>query len=192
VTAGVVRVRDTVRRPAGPNTPFVRRLLEHLDVVGFAAAPRFLGLDERGRETLTFLPGAVPSDCRAIVWSDEQLTASARLLRRFHDATAGSGLAGAAEVVCHNDFGPWNLVWVDGLPVGVIDFDNAAPGSRLDDLGYAVWKHLNIGLLKLPARDQLRRVALMASAYGVPADEALLAAMTVSGQTRPFEPSARS
>jgi len=166
-----------VRRPAGPNTSLVRRLLEHLEHVGFAPAPRFLGLDERGRETLTFLPGDVPSDCRAIVWSDEQLAASARLLRRFHDATAGSRLAGAAEVVCHNDFGPWNLVWVDGLPTGIIDFDNAAPGLRLDDLGYAVWKHLNIGLLELPAREQFRRIQLMAMTYGLPADDVLLAAM---------------
>lgn len=174
----MVRVGDTVRRPAGPNTPFVGRLLAHLHAVGFEEAPRFLGLDERGRETLEFLPGDVPSDCRGIVWSDAQLRASARLLRRFHDATAGGALAGHAEVVCHNDFGPWNLVWVDDLPRGIIDFDNAAPGSRVDDLGYAVWKHLNVGLLGLPAREQLRRLEVMATAYGLSADDVLLAAMT--------------
>jgi aminoglycoside phosphotransferase (APT) family kinase protein len=173
----VVRVGDTVRRPAGANTPFVRRLLDHLEAVGFDAAPRFLGLDERGRETLEFLPGYVPSDCRAIVWQDEQLAAAARLLRRFHDATAGTDPAGAGEVVCHNDFGPWNLVWVGDEPKGIIDFDNAAPGSRLDDLGYAAWKPLNIGLLEIPPREQLRRLEIMAAAYGLPADDVLLAAM---------------
>lgn len=185
----MVQVGDTVRRPAGPSTAFVGRLLAHLEQVDFDAAPRFLGLDEQEREILEFLPGDVPSDCRAILWSDEQLRASARLLRRFHDATAGTELAGPAEVVCHNDFGPWNLVWVDGLPAAIIDFDNAAPGSRLDDLGYAAWKHLNIGLLKLPAREQLRRLGLMAAAYGLPADDVILAAIAAQ---RPFEPSARS
>jgi aminoglycoside phosphotransferase (APT) family kinase protein len=165
-------------------------LLGHLDAVGFDAAPRFLGIDDRGRETLSFLAGEVPSDCRRLVWSDEQLHASARLLRRFHDATAGSVLAADAEVVCHHDFGPWNLVWVSGRQVGIIDFDNAAPGSRLEDLGYAAWKHLSIGHLDLPPREQLRRLALMASAYGLPADDVLLAA--IDAAQRPFEPRARS
>jgi hypothetical protein len=53
----------------------------------------------------------------------------------------------------------------------MIDFDNAAPGVRLDGLGYAIWKHLNLGLLELPTGEQQRRLQLMATAYGVPADE---------------------
>ena len=63
-------------------------------------------------------------------------------------------------------------IWVDGLPAGIIDFDNAA-GTPLDDLGYAVWKHLNIRLLMPRPDEQLRRLAVMASAYGLPADDVL-------------------
>ena len=50
VTPGVVRVGDTVRRPAKGNTPFVRILLAELAERGFDAAPRYLGRDEQGRE----------------------------------------------------------------------------------------------------------------------------------------------
>lgn len=49
----------------------------------------------------------------------------AGLVREFHDLTAGSTLAGDAEVVCHNDLSPKNTVYRDpgtGLrPVAFID-----------------------------------------------------------------------
>jgi|GEM_PF-4845058 len=70
-------------------------------------------------------------------WS---VDAAGALLRRYHDAVAGTALAGAPEVVCHGDFGPWNLIWVDGVPSFVIDFDNAHAGPRVEDVGYALWK----------------------------------------------------
>ena len=177
VTSGVVRIGDTVRRPLATNAVFAQRLLRHLELVSFDAAPRHLGVDEKGRQILSFIEGDVPSDCRAAVWSDAELGAIASLLRRFHDATSGAEVASGAEVVCHNDFGPWNLVWRHGLPVGVIDFDNAAPGRRLDDLGYALWKALNLGLIVVPTAEQRRRAAVFAAAYGARVDSSLLRAI---------------
>lgn len=118
----------------------MRDVLVHLADVGFDAAPRWLGLDERGRDVLTFLEGDTFSDTRRLTWSHGQLAAAGALLRRYHDAVAGTELAGGSEVVCHGDFAPWNLIWVDGVPCFVIDFDNAHPGPRLEDVGYALWK----------------------------------------------------
>src|SRR3979490_123534 len=57
MSSGVVRVGAPVRRPAGPWTPAVHALLTHLHEAGFRGAPRPLGIDDRGREILTFVPG---------------------------------------------------------------------------------------------------------------------------------------
>jgi hypothetical protein len=90
MSSGVVRVGDTVRRPAGPWTPAVHALLTHLHDVGFDGAPRPLGIDEQGREVLTFIPGTVawPNHFH-LLDGDAQLRRAARLIREFHDAVAG-------------------------------------------------------------------------------------------------------
>jgi len=167
-TGGVVRVGETVRRPSVHATQTMRDILVHLEAVGFDEAPRWLGLDAQGRDVLTYVHGDTYSDCRGIVWQDDQLTASAALLRRYHDATAGSPVAGGREVVCHGDVGPWNLIWRDGLPVALIDFDNARPGARVEDVGYALRAHLNLSLAVITPDEQARRAAVFVAGYGLP------------------------
>jgi hypothetical protein len=54
---GAVRVGDTVRRAAGPWTPAVHALLAHLAGRGIVGSPRPLGVDDQGREVLTYLAG---------------------------------------------------------------------------------------------------------------------------------------
>jgi aminoglycoside phosphotransferase (APT) family kinase protein len=169
-TEGVVRVGDTVRRPPVHATQAMRDVLVYLEGRGFDAAPRWLGFDEQGRDVLTYIEGETFSGCGAIVWRDDQLAASARLLRRYHDTVAGSPLADAAEIVVHGDYGPWNLIWRDEVPVCIIDFDNARPGRRVEDVGYGLWKHLNLGLVPLEATEQRRRADVFVAAYGSPFD----------------------
>lgn len=164
ITEGVIRAGDTVRRPAGPHTPFVHLLLDHLEDAGFEGAPRTLGIDEENREILTFIEGYVPPDLAT--WSDEQLVRAATLIRRFHDATAGSPLAGDEEVVCHNDLSPCNTVFVEGMPSAFIDFDTAAPGPRDQDLGYALWMFLDLGPDGADVHIQGHRIRMMCDAYG--------------------------
>jgi len=169
ITPGVVRVGDTVRRPVGAHSPFVHRLLALLESRGVTAAPPFHGLDDRGREILTFHDGWVPPNLEYRTWSDEQLVAAARIVRELHDATAGTELAGEAEVVCHGDLSPCNFVFVDGKPTFVIDFDRAHPGSRKSDLAYLAWLWL-IGSEDDPARPFAARLAqlpVLLDAYGL-------------------------
>lgn len=165
VTPGVVRVADTVRRPRGSHSDFVAALLRHLDRAGFDAAPRFLGVDERGRDVLSFVPGQSPDDLRPS-FSDRVLVAAARLIARYHDAVRGCDLAGREEVVCHGDLSPCNFAFADGVPVGIFDFDSAAPGSSLRELAYALFTWLNLGTDGPPLREQVRRALLMLDGYG--------------------------
>ncbi|MCX4762953.1 aminoglycoside phosphotransferase family protein [Streptomyces sp. NBC_01275] len=143
----VVRIGDTVRRPVQPWTPTVHALLRHLADVGFAYAPRPLGVDDEGREVLTYFEGDSGPSGWAKVVDDQGLQNFARLLRDYHDACASftpppdatwSRDAGDHQVVCHGDFGPWNVVWQGIRPVGIIDWDFAHPAPPLHDVAYAL------------------------------------------------------
>jgi hypothetical protein len=61
MTAGVMRVGDTVRRPLGGLTDLSVNLLRHFEQVGFTGAPRYLGRDQAERDILTYIPGWVPT-----------------------------------------------------------------------------------------------------------------------------------
>jgi Ser/Thr protein kinase RdoA (MazF antagonist) len=148
VTEGIVRVGDTVRRPVRAHTPAVHGLLRHLERTGFDGAPRVLGIDERGREILSWLPGETPhSPLPGYAVTDQTLAALARLLRRLHDAASSYEPPPDAvwdlliampddppEIVGHCDVTPDNVVFRDGRPVALIDFDLARPTTRVFDV----------------------------------------------------------
>src|ERR671934_617664 len=94
--AGLIgRVGDTVRRPWRPTSPSTWALLAHLERVGFDGAPRFLGVDDRGREILSFIPGeAAIEPYPEWALTDEALVSVAELLRRYHDAAQSFDAAG--------------------------------------------------------------------------------------------------
>ncbi|WP_295562087.1 phosphotransferase [uncultured Sphingomonas sp.] len=165
-TSGVIRIGDTVRRPIMREPAFGHACLLHLESIGFRHAPRFQGIDDAGREVLSFIPGIVPSDLGT--YSDDQLAAAANLLRRFHNATADMPAiqAGGFEVACHNDWAPTNTVFVDDMPAAMIDFDTAQPGERLWDLGYSAFTWLDLGNDDHAPDEQVRRLGVFAAAYG--------------------------
>lgn len=192
VNASVVRVGGTVRRAMGKASPAVHGLLRHLEARGFDGCPRFLGIDEHGREMLTFLPGEI--GFMPYLWEDDApLLAAARLLRSYHDATvsyvpqlnAAWGCiyadVGRHEVICHNDFAPYNMVCADQKPYAVLDFDMAGPGPRLRDVAYAaywfapLWAQGDLsGLARSDQKAGSRRLHLFCDAYGIEATPALL------------------
>jgi hypothetical protein len=146
----VVRVGNTVRRPMHPWSDTIHELLRHLEAVGFPYSPRVLGIDSDGREILTYIGGESGPAGWAKVVDDAGLVAMARLLRDYHNAVAGfrprtkafwAGRAGPpaeGELICHGDFGPWNLVWQGHRAVGILDWDYAWPSQAVHDVAYAL------------------------------------------------------
>ncbi len=170
----VVQIGNTVRRTVKTKSQFTRDLLKLLEKKHFEYSPRFLGIDEKGREILTFTRGSVPH--KDMKWTNSQLISIVIMIKKFHDATEGSNLTGKKEVVCHNDISPWNIVMLDNRPVGLIDFDSAAPGKRADDLGYFLWTFLKLGS-DINANLQAKRMQLLSRAYGFYESKALIHAI---------------
>jgi hypothetical protein len=137
----------------------VAHYLDHLQRVGFGAAPRYLGRDDVGRDVLTFVEGEVAGSPPQRWAADEGLLGEVgRLVRRLHEASsgycAGTGFAAPIgsvwlrdtltvdvpqpawqpELISHNDVTPQNVVFRDGRAVGLIDFDLAGPTTRLREV----------------------------------------------------------
>jgi hypothetical protein len=151
VTAGVVRIGDTVRRPHQPSSTAVADYLGHLEAVGFAGVPRYLGRDRQGRDVLTYLDGDVAGD-PVEPWAtvDDLLPGIGRLVRALHDASEGWVPSvelrpppgrplprfpdGEPRLVTHRDVTPQNLVFREGQAFGLIDFDLVGWTTRSVDL----------------------------------------------------------
>lgn len=182
ISTGVVRVGETVRRPVCKSSGFMASLLELLERRGFTGAPRYLG-QEDGADLLSFIPGTVPA--RFGTWSDKQVRTAASLLRAMHDATRGSDLAGRFDVVCHHDPGPNNTVFQDGLPTAFIDFAEAAPGSRLEDVAYLAWTWSISSKESMSPPRQAEQVRLVTDGYGLePAERHALVDCVLERQAR--------
>jgi hypothetical protein len=178
-----VRIGDTVHRRASTWTPAVHALLAHLQRVGFSAAPEPLGMDEQGRAILAFIPGDVhpgwPDPLPLWMFEDEAtLVGAANLLRRYHDSLAGFVPPpdarwrfippGAHEVICHNDWSPSNALFRGHLPIVMLDWDSAGPGSRAWDVALSAynWVPLNPRVMPPSLADKAARFALFCDAYG--------------------------
>jgi hypothetical protein len=169
--SGARLVDGSIRRKTGPHTPFVHQLLRFLEDERFDGAPRVLGIDG-DEEVLSYLHGHVPVETAPeriadVVFSDAGIRSAFTLIRRYHDVTAGCSLTGDRDVVCHGDLSPWNTVYDHGGAIAFIDWDNARPGERCEDVGYAVWRYLMLGFPAAPPLDvQRRQLRLVADTYG--------------------------
>lgn len=194
----VHRVGDTVRRPLRPTTPAVHALLHHLEEVGFDGAPRALGIDDDGREVLTYIPGqAVTAPPPSWGLTETALRSFGRLLRRFHDACQGfdpsehtwserAPFPFDRGGMTHNDPNLDNVVFRDGQAVALIDFDLAGPGDPVWDVGAAarLWAPLRAPADSTDLRRgrEMQRLRIFVDAYDLDEGGRKRVAQAVSSQ----------
>jgi Ser/Thr protein kinase RdoA (MazF antagonist) len=113
------------------------------------------------------------------VLDEEHLVAAARLLRRYHDVVAGFSPPPDArwrftaptkhDLICHNDWSPWNALFRDSRLAVMLDWDLAGPGSRLWDVANAAacWISLISEAKLFDLAQRARRLRVFCDAYGL-------------------------
>ncbi|MEG9295208.1 aminoglycoside phosphotransferase family protein [Mangrovibacillus sp. Mu-81] len=193
--SSVYRSKDTVRRELKPESSKVHALLKHLKKKSYPYAPAFLGIDEKGREILSYIEGEAGNyPLKDYMWSDDVLKEIAKMLRLYHDAVSDFAIDEdwqpidntplPYEVICHNDFPIYNIIFHHEKPVGIIDFDVAGPGPRVYDIAYTLYTCVPLSRLHLsetgepvvykPENDAgriKRRIQLFLDSYGMDFEE---------------------
>jgi hypothetical protein len=146
-----IRKNGVVLKEATAASRTIHALLTHVRQKGVRWVPESFGLTADGKHALEYLDGFVAHDLPAWLWNPAILTEVAVALRQWHAATVDFKIERPlwlfasdepAEVICHNDFAPYNCVFRDEHFAGLIDFDLCSPGSRLWDLAYAGYRFI--------------------------------------------------
>ncbi|GAA2083060.1 hypothetical protein GCM10009821_25070 [Aeromicrobium halocynthiae] len=172
---GATRVGRTVRRPTGPWTPAVHDLLRHLEAEGLRGVPTVHGIDDDGREVLSYVEGrGVPVDREVVL--DDVLVEAVTWLRDYHDLVeeyrpegpvswrGGTRELAEDEIICHHDPGAYNWIVQSGHFVAMIDWDMAGPGRPIEDLAFLAWTAIPL-YRDIGAAETARRLDLLVDAY---------------------------
>lgn len=154
----------------------MHELLDWLGEQGLGGIPAVSGVDEDGREVVSYIEGrGVPIDDEIVL--DSVLIEAVSWLRDFHDIVEefrpdGERTwrqTGAVEllpdqIICHNDPGAYNWIIQSGHFVAMIDWDLAGPGDPIDDLAFMLWTAIPL-YRPIPATEVVRRLDLAVDAY---------------------------
>ena len=173
---GITRIAgDRVIRTDHERTEWAHVVLKLLAQAGATVAPRVLV--KAPPEELSFVRGLVPRRGTFEPWvsSAGALRRVGEMIREFHDLTAATALPPGCEVICHNDLSPSNTVYDPDRkrPMAFIDWDLAAPGVRVADVGHAAWQWLDLGP-KADAAKAGQGLKTLTAAYGDLSAEAVL------------------
>jgi len=160
-----------------PYSAAIHALLTHFESVGFRGAPRSFGWDEQGRHLVEWVDGTradhplAPDDAL----DPERIGA---FMREMHDALASfvppagvqwfEGLPGPGnDLIIHQDIAPSNIVVAPDGRLVAIDWDAAAPGTRLWDIAQAVHAFAPLSHAALDPEFCADRLGRFADGYGL-------------------------
>lgn len=161
----VVKVEDTVRKEPSENSKLVREVMTVLSSSNFQYSPNYLGIDQKGREIMTYIEGKQMNHTEITL---DLMKQTLGVLKRYHDIFSISELSENEETLLHTDYAPWNLIVREGKLVGIIDFDKAKPGKRISDVVYICWNLLDIGSedSNLTEEEIFKYLPVLVGAYG--------------------------
>ncbi|MDN4472230.1 phosphotransferase [Demequina zhanjiangensis] len=163
-----------------PYSGALHALLTHLESVGFTGAPRSFGWDDQGRHLVEFVPGTRVDDPRAPAAALDAARIG-RFVRDMHDALASfrppvgarwfEGIPSPGhDLIVHQDLSPSNIVVKEDGSLAAIDWDAAAPGTRLWDLAQVAHSFAPLYSADSDLRGSISRLRGIADGYGL--DEA--------------------
>lgn len=132
----------------------IHAYLNFLRSVEFKGIPIPLGFDDHGNELLTYVKGKTCDyPLSETVKSEKALISVAKLLRDYHSVSeqyikeTSFPIDGwmfparkPVEIICHNDFAPYNICFNQSKAIGLIDFEAAIPGPKIWDVAYALYR----------------------------------------------------
>lgn len=161
-----IRKNQLIYKEATEASQTIHELLTYIRTRGITWVPESKGINPEGKHVLTYIEGEVPHDTPEWLWEETILLEAAKKLRQWHDATVNFKKKNGGwllendeeqEVICHNDFAPYNCIFRDKQLTGVIDFDVCSPGSRLWDIAYTVYRF--VPLLPVGGVDQYGEIS---------------------------------
>lgn len=114
-----------------------------------------------------YIEGFVPDNIGRT--NDNHLYEAIKILREYHDSV--SKLSNNKELLmCHGDLTPNNMVFVEGKPIAIIDWDSIYMGHKYEDLAYVIMTWLDIADPYRQFKDSIDVINKSIQVYGAGSD----------------------
>lgn len=153
----ITKKGNTIYKSKPYNIQTIKRFLKYMEAYNLNI-PKYLG-ETSDKIHLSYVNGnSIHSNTYNITFEKrmDMISSAAKLLATYHTATENFPVLkedryflsykGSLknDVICHNDFAPYNLTFEDYKAVGIIDFDTICPAPREWDIAYALYRFILI------------------------------------------------